>query len=131
MNINKEIQVGLLSGLILLILDYVYLSSTKPYFNKVVKSIQGKGITVRYEGVIPCYILLIVGLNYFVLSNNHLADDQKVKHAFWLGVIIYGVFDTTCYAIFDNWTLKAVLLDTIWGGIVLSATTLLTLKFIK
>jgi hypothetical protein len=53
------------------------------------------------------YILLVYGLNYFII------DQQKtVIDAFILGVVINGVFETTSYAIFKKWSLFSVLLDT-------------------
>ena len=46
-----------------------------------------------------------------------------------LGLVIYGVYETTNYAIFKNWTLSTVLLDTAWGAILLGLTTFLTYQF--
>ena len=45
--------------------------------------------------------------------------------AFILGVVIYGVYETTNYALFDKWSLKAVILDTIWGGSLFALTTMI------
>jgi uncharacterized membrane protein len=108
----------LLSGVIMLALDAVYLSTFSAYFNKVVKQIQGEKIQFNIFGAILCYLLLIYGINYFII-------DQKkpLKDAFILGIVIYGVYETTTYAIFKNWTLGAVALDTFWGGILFTLTT--------
>ena len=126
---DKQTQIVLLSGLLFLVIDGIYLYSMRHFFNNLVKRIQGKNINLKVEGVILCYIFLISGLNYFVILNDKLKDDQKIKNAFWLGIIIFGVFETTCFAMFDNWNIKTVMLDTMWGGILFSATTLFTLKF--
>ena len=58
--------------------------------------------------------------------------DQKksLPDAFLLGIVIYGVYETTSYALLDKWTLNAVLLDTLWGGILFTTTYFLTLKVI-
>jgi uncharacterized membrane protein len=108
----------LLSGIAMLALDAVYLSTFSGYFNKVVKQIQGEKIQFNIFGAILCYILLIYGVNYFII-------DQKkpLRDAFILGVVIYGVYETTTYAIFKNWTLGAVAGDTLWGGILFTLTT--------
>ena len=107
----------LLSGIAMLALDAVYLSTFSGYFNKVVKQIQGEKIQFNIVGAILCYLLLIYGINYFII-------DQKkpLRDSFILGVVIYGVYETTTYAIFKNWTLGAVALDTLWGGILFTLT---------
>ena len=108
----------LLSGIAMLALDAVYLSTFSGYFNKVVTKIQGEKIQFNIVGAILCYIFLIYGINYFII-------DQKkpLRDAFLLGIVIYGVYETTTYAIFKNWTLGAVALDTLWGGILFTLTT--------
>jgi uncharacterized membrane protein len=73
---------------------------------------------VNIFSAIITYIILIYGLNYFIISKN-----KSVYDAFIFGIIIYGVYETTNYAIFKNWSIKSVILDTIWGGILLSLTT--------
>ena len=42
------------------------------------------------------------------------------------GISIYGTYDLTNYAILDKWNLKAVVMDTLWGGILFSLTRYLT-----
>lgn len=115
----------LLSGIAMLALDAVYLSTFSGYFNKVVKQIQGEKIQFNIVGAILCYLLLIYGINYFII-------DQKkpLRDAFILGVVIYGVYETTTYAIFKNWTLGAVALDTLWGGILFTLTAYFVRLFI-
>jgi uncharacterized membrane protein len=78
-----------------------------------------------------CYILLIIGLNYFVLQNKSLKTIDKIKNAFILGFIIYGVYDSTNYAIFNKWDIFTLLLDTLWGGILLALTTIISIKLSK
>jgi uncharacterized membrane protein len=111
----------LISGIIMLIVDSVYLTGTSGYFNGVVKRIQGENMQFNVFGAIMCYILLIFGLNYFIIDQR-----KSLKEAFMFGVIIYGVFEATNYAIFKRWTLDTVLLDTLWGGILFVLTTYFT-----
>jgi uncharacterized membrane protein len=40
-------------------------------------------------------------------------------------VLINGVYETTNYAFFKNWSPLLVLLDTLWGGILLATTTII------
>jgi uncharacterized membrane protein len=114
----------ILSGIILLFLDSIYLSTFGNYFNKVVTAVQGKKIKFNLIGAIFCYIFLIGGINYFILDRH-----KSWREAMLLGLIIYGVYETTNYTILSNWTLGAVVLDTCWGGILFALTTLLTPTF--
>ena len=101
----------LLMSLILLGLDFIYLSSTKKYFNYQVKLVQGSSIKLNTIATIACYILLSLGIFYFVIHKN-----LNYQESFFLGVFVYGVFDLTSAAIFKNWKLKTIILDTLWGG---------------
>ena len=49
--------------------------------------------------------------------------------AFLLGLVIYGVYEGTNYAIIDGWKPWAVALDTIWGGILFALTTWILYKY--
>ena len=101
----------LLMSLILLGLDFIYLSSTKKYFNYQVKLVQGSSIKLNTIATIACYILLSLGIYYFVIHKN-----LNYQESFFLGVFVYGVFDLTSAAIFKNWKLTTVIMDTLWGG---------------
>ena len=111
-----------LSAVIMLVLDAIYLTSFSKYFNKQVNEVQGSDISFRWIPTILCYILLIFGLNYFILSTD-MSKNQKIINAILLGLVIYGVYETTTYAILKNWKLSSVILDTLWGGILFGLTT--------
>ena len=114
----------LISGAVMLGLDFIYLSAFSKFFNKMVNSIQGSPIAFNVVGAVLCYILLIFGLNYFII-------DQKKSwmDAFLLGIVIYGVYETTSYAILKKWKLESVAIDTLWGGILFALTTKATYAF--
>tara|TARA_E500000331_G_C17002621_1_gene602702 strand:+ start:242 stop:601 length:360 start_codon:yes stop_codon:yes gene_type:complete len=111
--------------IILFLIDSVYLSLTGKYYNSIVKSIQGSDIKMRYISAFFCYVVLAFGLYYFILRKK-----ESIYSAFLLGIIIYGVFETTTYAIFKKWDLFAVFLDTIWGGILFALTTYIIYKLV-
>ena len=113
----------LLSGLLFIAIDAVYLTSMSNYFNKLVKNIQGHKIKFNMLGAIICYVFLILGINYFIISKN-----KSPFEAALFGLVIYGIYDSTNYAIFSNWTLEALALDTLWGGIIFYLTTYATYK---
>ena len=78
-------------------------------------------MTVKILPVALCYILLIFGLNFFILTPR-----RSVSAAFALGIMVYGVYELTSYAIVKDWTIGTVFIDTLWGGILLAATTWIT-----
>ena len=110
----------LASAFILVLLDSVYLNVIKDFFSKQIQKVQGSKLEVNFLGVAFCYIFLIFGINYFIIKPN-----KSVSEAFLLGIIIYGVYETTNYALLKNWSILTVIIDTLWGGILFAATTYL------
>ena len=108
----------LLSAIVLISLDFVYLNVMKGYFMNQVKMVQGTPLKVNYLGAAICYIFLITGLNYFIIKPR-----KSVTDAFLLGIVIYGVYETTNYALFSNWSIISVIIDTLWGGLLFASTT--------
>ena len=112
-----------ISAITMLCLDSIYLTTFKDFYNKQVNMIQGKNITMKIIPTIFVYVSLLFGLNYFIFKNK-----CSVKEAFFLGIVIYSVFELTNMAIFDKWKIESVLLDTLWGGILFALTTFITYR---
>jgi len=110
----------LASAIIFVVIDFIYLNLIKDFFGKQIKSVQGSEIKVNLLGVALCYIFLIIGINYFIIKPR-----KSVQDAFLLGLIIYGVYETTNYALFKNWSIVTVIMDTLWGGVLFALTTYL------
>ena len=108
----------LLSAIILVLLDSIYLNIIKGYFENQIKKVQGTNLKLNYVGAAICYLFLITGLNYFIIKPH-----KSVSDAFLLGIIIYGVYETTNYALFSNWSILTVIIDTLWGGLLFAITT--------
>lgn len=108
----------LISAIIFILIDSVYLNLLKGYFEQQVVKVQGSPLKMNFLGAALCYIFLIAGLNYFIIK-----PKKSVQDAFLLGIVIYGVFETTNYALFKNWSIVSVIIDTLWGGILFASTT--------
>lgn len=108
----------LVSAIVFVCLDAVYLNFMKDYFNNQVQIIQGTKIQFNLLAALICYIFLIYGLNYFIIRPRKSPSD-----AFLLGLVIYGTYETTNWAIFTKWSLLSVIMDTLWGGILFASTT--------
>ena len=108
----------LASAIIFISIDFVYLNAIKGYFNNQIQSVQGSQPKINYLGAGLCYIFLIAGINYFIIKPR-----KSVSEAFLLGIVIYGVYETTNYALFKNWSILTVIMDTLWGGLLFAVTT--------
>ena len=116
----------ILPAILLVLIDYIYLNAISNFFNKQIFNIQKSPIQLRFSGAIICYILLVFGLYYFIISQN-----KKVFDAFILGLVIYGVYESTNYALLKNWKFSTLVIDTLWGGILFALTTYFTYKINK
>jgi len=117
----KWVKELILSTIILLILDFIYISVNMRAFEEQIALIQRVVMQVRIEGAIICYLLLIFGLNYFIISRN-----RPVLDAFLFGFVIYGVYDSTNYAMLKKWSPYLAIMDALWGGTLMALTTLIT-----
>ena len=113
----------LLTAIIFVILDGLYLNLVKDYFNKQVKSIQGSDIQINIVATGLTYVVLIYGLNYFIIRKN-----KSVQEAALLGFFVYAVYELTNLALFKNWSILTVIMDTTWGTILFGLTTAIVYK---
>lgn len=114
------------TAIFLILIDSIYLTLMKDYFNNQIKQVQGSPIQMNLYGTILCYILLIFGLYYFIIK-----DNRTLLDAFILGIVIYGVYELTTIALLKNWNVKTVIIDTLWGGILFVLTTYFVRFFIN
>ena len=84
---NREL---ILTTVVLLGLDMVYLKLSGAHFNKLVKSIQGDKLTLQLIPAVLSYIILVLSLYYFIIREN-----RKLLDAMFLGWSIYLVYDFT------------------------------------
>jgi uncharacterized membrane protein len=108
----------ILSGIILLVIDYVYLHIISPYYKEMIFSIQKSEMKLQVLPALLCYALLIFGLNYFILK-----DNRSLMDAFLFGIVIYGVYDFTNLALLKNYSWTLGIIDTLWGGLLIMLTT--------
>jgi uncharacterized membrane protein len=113
-NFNKL----LITAILFVFLDTIYLNLIKNYFSKQIFLVQGSSIKLNYFAILLCYMFLIFGINYFIIQPN-----RSIQDAFILGFIIYGVYELTNKALLTKWSWLTVIIDTIWGGILFAFTT--------
>jgi uncharacterized membrane protein len=113
----------LVSAILFVVIDFVYLNLIKNYFANQIKIVQGAPLQINLLGTVLCYIFLIFGINYFIIK-----PKKSAYEAFLLGILIYGVFETTNYALFSKWSPLTVIMDTVWGGILFAIVTFIINK---
>lgn len=113
------------SALTMITLDSIYLQIVQTAYSNQLMQVQGSPLSIKLIPAILCYVLLVFGLNYFIISKK-----RSLVDAFLLGLVIYGVYDTTTYALITKWSPDLALTDAIWGGILMAITTYITYHFV-
>ena len=129
-------------AVIVLALDAVFLTLTKDLFARQVMLVQGTAMKVNIPSAAVCYVLIVLGLYYFVLrhiivpnATSAAASIQTmrlgdgIRAAFFLGVLVYGVYETTTLAILRNWSPMTAVIDTTWGGTLFALSAYLFYKY--
>ena len=111
-------------AVIMTLLDAVYLTALTSNFEAQVKLVQNAPLQFNIVGAVLCYIFLVYGLYYFIIK-----DKRPVSDAVILGLVIYGVYETTTYTLFKDWHFYNVVLDTVWGGILFGLVTKLVYEY--
>jgi len=104
-------------SVIFLVIDAFYLNLSANYFNNQVKIIQGENLQLNMISTVLCYLFLTTGIFYFAIIKN-----LSITECFFLGLFVYGVFETTSHAIFKKWKYKTILMDTVWGGVLFASS---------
>jgi uncharacterized membrane protein len=60
------------------------------------------------------WALLVVGIMVFVLTGTENISQALVKGALF-GLVVYGVYDLTNFVVINNWSLRLLFVDLIWG----------------
>jgi len=113
----------LVSAIIFVVLDGIYLNLIKEYFNSQIKKIQGSDIKINMIATGITYVILIFGLNYFIIQRNRSVTDAAL-----LGFVIYGTYEFTNMSLFKDWSIFTAIIDTTWGTILFGLTTTIVYK---
>ena len=122
--LNLFIKTYLIALATYLLLDGIWLPLTnKPIYNPVIKAINGGDRAVRWIGGLVAWKLLALIICIYGLWHRH-GPKEALLGGLLIGLVTYGVFNGTNYAIFPGWTAKVSIYDTLWG---MSASALVSL----
>lgn len=104
--------------ILLVLLDYVWFKFMNMYDLKIKN--------FNYIAAIIAWLLI----SFAISIHSPITLKDSAIYGAYIGLIIYGVYNSTNYAIMDTWPLKVSLLDTMWGITVCSiVSSLLYLCF--
>lgn len=114
-----EIKIFLIALVSIIILDAIFLGFLmKNVYKSELKSIatfKDGAIQTRWVPVIITYLILALGFTFFVSPMLSLSLYKSFLMGALFGLVVYGVYDFTNYAIFQNYTLKIAIIDVLWG----------------
>ena len=131
MNIVIVIFIIALCFIILDILWFQFSIDTiyKPTFQKIEKEVMDPTL-IRLFGGIYAWLLLAIGLYFFVLKNARSQKEVILKGMLY-GFIIYGVYNGTNFFTFNNYDMKMFIADNFWGMIVSGIVSYISFNLIN
>jgi uncharacterized membrane protein len=111
----------LLSGLLIFILDLPWLYINQSWAGIMIRSIQGSPMKVRIVPALITYIFLAYLLHI----------PKSLNEAFLLGAAVYGIYDATNYATLTKYDPTFAVVDTLWGGALMSAAWWIRDRYLK
>ena len=111
----------LLNAFIIVFIDAFWLLAIQKQYAAAITKMQGGPPRYRPLYAVPVYL----ALGYLLTLPKNSAQ------AFLLGVCTYAVYDFTLLALFKDYSLKLALMDTLWGGVLMSAAYYVQLRLKK
>ena len=131
---NQEIKLLIIISFLLLIIDIPMITKINyEMYNKQLLRINGnKIVNDMLSPAIFTYICLIYGIYYFVIKDNlnKSLNDIGIRGAIF-GFIVYGVYNGTNKATIAEYGIDESIKDTIWGSILCSLVSILTVYITK
>jgi hypothetical protein len=90
------------------LLDSLYLYNNHKLYNNI-------NIKYNYLYLLPSiWLIMAISIYFLVYKNNNSVNDIIIK-SFILALSIFYTYNLTNYLIFNNWTMKMAIIDTLWG----------------
>lgn len=113
-------------AVLLVSIDMVYIGLTRKWYENQVVTIQRVAMNIKPIGAVVCYFFLVLGIWHFILSPYARVGKKReeiVLNAVILGLVIYGVYSMTVYAVLKKWRPTLAAADTVWGGALFGLTS--------
>lgn len=129
---------SLITIIIIFILDFFWIVLlNNSNYNNLVSDVQKSPLNINIPSAIIAYFIIF--LSFLLIVYPSIDLDNKTnnlillafKYSAILGFVIFGIFNTTNYTMFENYNLRTALMDTIWGTFLYFVSVLLTLYIIR
>lgn len=112
----------ILTIIFIIFIDFIWIFSNSKNYNYLVEKVQKTPLSINFIGAILSYITLFCGLFLFSIPFIEIKLKEN-KNLFilcliyggGLGLLLYGMFNSTNYGIFTNYNFNIALMDTLWG----------------
>ena len=117
------LKLFIISLVLFIILDGIWISSNFNYYMTVLKKIQKEPFVLKIPPIIISYICLSIALYLYLKFIIYEIKEQKkynkylitVVYGFLFGLAVYGTYSFTCCTYFKNYTYYDGFKDTLWG----------------
>jgi uncharacterized membrane protein len=117
------LKLFIISLVIFIILDGIWISTNFNYYMTVLKKIQKEPFVVKIPPIIISYICLSIALYLYLKFIIYEIKEQKkynkylitILYGFLFGLAVYGTYSFTCCTYFKNYTYYDGFKDTLWG----------------
>lgn len=120
-----------LTLLIMMLLDGIWLGViVKSYYYSAyghILRLENNQLQPIWWSALMVYAFLVFGIHYYGLSYAKISWRSAIGHSALFGLVVYGVYDFTCLAIFKDWPIVMTFVDWLWGGILCGLTSFIVL----
>ncbi len=83
----------------------------------------GDSMAPNWPAALLVYVAIVSGVIIFVLPKLDTQYITALGYGALFGLVLYGTYDFTNYAVLANWSLKITVIDLFWGAFLCSMTT--------
>ncbi len=107
------------AAIVMIVMDLVWIRLVMmPRYADMGRRIQGRDIVVRPIPGVLTYALMVLGLREFVIGSSEREEGKRkvMRRGVLFGIVVHGVYNGTCMAVFDEWDASTALLDVMWAA---------------
>ncbi len=111
-----------LTTAVFLAMDFVWLGLLMPGFYKAelgaLARVSGPDFAPIWWSAVAVYACLVAGIVVFVLPQAEGRPARALVLGAVLGIVTYGTYDFTAYAVLAGWSLRMTVIDVLWGAVI-------------
>ena len=107
------------AAIVMIVMDLVWIRLVMmPRYADMGRRIQGRDIVVRPLPGALAYALMVLGLKEFVIRSSEQGEGKRevMRRGVLFGIVVHGVYNATCMAVFDEWDASTAVLDVMWAA---------------